>query len=631
MCGLAGYFCVDPGRHGDSVLESAAASLAHRGPDGRGWVRLGHAGLAHTRLAVIDPAGGVQPMRSVDGLASIVFNGEIYNYRELRDSLLREGCILATHSDTEVVLALYQRGGVAALSQLRGMYAFALWDERQQQGVIARDPIGIKPLFMAREGDGTLRFASEAKAIVAQRPGGAALDAAALHLLLNFRYIAGDSSLFAGISQLPAGTAAIWTRDGSLRTQRLPPPGGESRPLTELLADSVRAHLTSDVPVGVYLSGGIDSATVAALALRAGTRLPAFTLAVGDDPAEARNAASSARLLGLESTVSELLAPRPGELLRLLWHLEAPKINAFQSSRIAALARTRVKVVLSGLGGDELFYGYNAHRWMHRARQLRPAAVVRRLGQLAMPWLDSLAGAPYSEGWRAGAVLASAGDWPHVYGLFRNLWDSPRMRRWLYGPRMLDQVLPDAWEWLHAQWPSEPDPLRAMAAFEWQHKMVNDLLWHEDRASMAHGLEVRVPFADARLASGVALLQRDGPAAAELGKRRLRAAAREWLPADIMDRPKSGFQLDAPGLLAGALAGELDEWLSPERVRTLGMFDPKAVAALRALPARGRYRWHYFLLWQMVQVHQWLALFEEGMAPPGPAWTAPSAAVSIRA
>ncbi len=622
MCGIAGFFRRSATTVGDdAVLAAAVTALAHRGPDGQGLLRLAHAGLGHARLAIIDLESGAQPMRSVGRRCAIVFNGEIYNYRELRAELAATGFALATHSDTEVVIGLYETGGIAALGRLRGMYAFALWDEREQCGLLVRDPVGIKPLFYADDGDGNLCFGSEAKAILAQRSERPRLAVDALHLLLNFRYVAGDQSLFEGIGQVPPGTAMIWSPHSPLQSRSLPEPRQvDGGPLAEAIIDSVRAHLTADVEVGAYLSGGIDSALVVAAATRAqGHGLPTFTLDVGDDPLEASNARASARLLGVDNTTGTLPDPTPGRQLRLLWHLEAPKVNAWQSSVLAGLARRRVKVALSGLGGDELFYGYNAHRWLHWVQRINaamPGIATRTAGRLAERTLGSLSGVPNSEPERAAQVLAGAGNWSRVYGLLRNVWDRPGMRRWLYGPRMLDARLPDAFEWLDAAWPDDPDPLRAMVAFEWRHKMVNDLLWHEDRASMAEGLEVRVPFADAWLHARVRQEQAAVPAAAELGKSRLRAAARELLPAQIMTRPKSGFQLDAPAFLAGAMAGEVEFWLNDERVRRHQIFNPETVRQLRRLPPSKRYRWHSFMLWLMIQTHQWIAVFEDGMTVP---------------
>jgi asparagine synthase (glutamine-hydrolysing) len=209
-------------------------------------------------------------------------------------------------------------------------------------------------------------------------------------------------------------------------------------------------------------------------------------------------------------------------------------------------------------------------------------------------------------------MLARLGDWPVVYGLLRNAWDSPALRRRLYGPRLLDAPLPDAFEWLRSAWPAHADPLSALAEFEWSNKMVNDLLWHEDRVSMANGVEVRVPFVDSRLRAWVDAHEARLPAAQRLGKRTLRAAVGAVVPAAVLTRPKSGFQLDAPRFVQGPLAAYADHWLADARVRDIGLFDPAGVRALRALPARRGHRWHYFMLYLMAQSQHWVDAFERG-------------------
>jgi len=512
-------------------------------------------------------------------------------------------------------MGLYETVGVAGFARLRGMYAFALWDGANDTGLLVRDRVGIKPMFFGTDAAGVLRFGSEAKAVLAQQAQTAKLSEGALHLLLNFRYVVAEQSLFDGIQQLAPGTILTWRRDRAFTLQPLPAElfSGLGS-LADELADSVRAHLTADVEVGAYLSGGIDSAIVVALARSAlGHSLQTFTLEVGDDPAEARNAATSAGLLEVDNAVAGLPAPSAHSLLRLLWHLETPKINALQSSALAGFTRRKVKVTLSGLGGDELFYGYNAHRWMYWASRLHPTAGFRVLGRSSAKILGALSALPNSDPQRAAQIMGSVGCWSRVYGLMRNVWDSPSMRRWLYGPRMLDAKLPDAFDWLDSAWPAGPDPLRAMADFEWRNKMVNDLLWHEDRASMAEGLEVRVPFADARLHAVVRELQAQTPSAAELGKSRLRSVARQWLPDSILNRPKSGFQLDATSFMGREMGAAIDYWLTDECVRRHAMFNPATVRQLRDLSPQRRSRWHSFMLWLMIQVHQWLELFEEGI------------------
>jgi asparagine synthase (glutamine-hydrolysing) len=609
MCGLAGWFgrspAVGPGMQ--ARAERMLEAIRHRGPDGDGKAFPGNSALVHARLSIIDLAHGGQPMQSRNTGVVMVFNGEIYNYRELRQRLLASGVELQTHSDSEVVLEWYGRQGVAGFADLRGMYAVALWDPRDESGVLVRDPAGIKPLFVT-ESDNEILFASEAKAILAADAARPELDPVALHLLLNFRYLPGEHSLMRGVRQLAPGEVLQWRADGIRRSQistRVEPPAS----ILEGLRDSVRHHLIADVEVGAYLSGGIDSALVVALA-RDAAPIRTFTVDIGDDPAEAANARETAALLGVPNQSLQLGADLAGRLMSLLWHLETPKVNAVQIALLAEATSREVKVALSGLGGDEVFLGYRWHQWF--------ASLADGGSLLSQLPLAPLAGAMaallrrrnpvWSEPERACHVVAGLGDWPRLYGLLRNLWDSPAMRRQISGPRLLDAALPDAFDVLRSHWPAQRDPVMAAVAFEQRHKLVNDLLWNEDRCSMAVGLEVRTPFVDAVVQASVAGLSRAELMPRRRPKGRLREALKPLLPEAILRRPKSGFQLDAGQFFHLHLRELAAEWLSPARVKEAGLFAPEFVRSALALPPVKAHRWHYFMLFMMLSTHLWLAV-----------------------
>lgn len=624
MCGIAGWFDAATDAQADgALLERMTTRLAHRGPDGRGTAFSGSAAFGHTRLAIIDLASGDQPMRGPDGDTWITYNGEIFNFRELRRELEARGERFHTVSDTEVILRLYRLHGVDGFARLRGMYAFALWDARRREGWLVRDPMGIKPLFVAHVPGGRLLFASEAKAILAAEPRHAALDEDALNLAMNFRYIPGGSSMFRGVRQLAAGRMLCWREDGSAREQPLasaPEPPGEPSVL-EAIQDSVRYHLCADVQVGSYLSGGLDSALITALAVREAGPLPTFTLDVGDDPAEARNAADTAAVLGVTNLRGECSDIGLERLASLVWHLEVPKINALQVSDLARMTAGHVKVALSGLGGDELFLGYNAHRILHAAllaERTLPGPLRRGLAGAAGPLVRALGGPVWSEGDRALQMLKKLGDWPTTYGILRNVWDDPALRRRIYGPRMLDARPADAFETLATLWPRDGDPLAAMVEFEWREKMVNDLLWQEDRASMAEGLEVRVPFVDRVLWARMSREQRRSRVPGGRGKTLLRRASLAVLPAAVVDRPKSGFQVRIHDFFPAHLAGAADALLGEEEIRRHGLFNPDFVSHVRSLRPEKRLRWHLFMLYLMLMTHLWMRAFEGGGAP-GPA------------
>ncbi|MCF6218134.1 MAG: asparagine synthase (glutamine-hydrolyzing) [Gammaproteobacteria bacterium] len=611
MCGIAGWFSAAPiSADAETSLRSMIRTLIHRGPDGEGIKLFDHAALGHCRLAIIDPNGGQQPMHSHDGRYCIIFNGEIYNYQALRKTLAERGHTFQHHSDTEVILELYRADGWQGFSRLRGMFSFALWDNQLKQGFLVRDPQGIKPLFIQHQG-GQLYFASEAKALPACQPQKSQLDHNALHQLMNFRYLPGSISLFKGVSQLPPATVLSWQPSGVLQQHLIQPTATTTGDTLSQLRNSVEQHLTADVEVACYLSGGIDSATIAAIAVQQ-QPLRSFTLAVGDDPNEAINAASSAQLLNIQNQQGEIGGDLEQQLLSLVWHLETPKVNALQVSQLAQLASKEVKVVLSGLGGDELFFGYNAHKIFNQCQHLSrwlPRLASQPLGALGNQLISTLQRTPWSEPQRAMQMLQQLGNWPQLYGLLRNVWDNPKMRRQIYGPRMLDQPLDNSFELLERRWPKTASPIASMAQFELHNKMVNDLLWQEDRVSMAVGVEVRTPFVDAPL---IAHMQQFRPEQLMSGgaKGYLRQVIKELLPAEILQRPKSGFQLDSPHFFHQQLKPIAERWLNQEITERHGLFNYTFIDWVQKHPPRTGLRWHYFMLYLMLLTHMWMMQFE---------------------
>jgi len=609
MCGISGFFSVAPinAAQERAGLERMQRSLRHRGPDAIGTKVFEHAALVHNRLAIIDLDTGEQPLLNHAGDLCIVFNGEIYNYRELREHYSQYP--FQTRSDTEVILAAYTIDGIAGFGKLRGMYAFSLWDEHRQAGLLVRDPVGIKPLFYSQH-DGRLVFGSEAKAILAQG-GRAILNTEALHHLMNFRYAVGSASLFHGIHQVAPGTAISWRKGEILH---LGVPQGHlasSQKLSELMQQAVDRHMVADVPVGCYLSGGIDSAIIARLASARGP-ISSFTLDVGDDPAEAQNAAETARWLKVPNLQQSFQVDDVIELHKsLVSHLEVPKVNALQSAMLAGFAAEHVKVALSGLGGDELFYGYNAHGIMRLAQQANRLTPGRANSMLAAALKRALFSSPaWSEPQRAVEMYGAMPDWSRVYGILRNVWDSPQLRVLVYGQRMLDAAPTDSFGWLAREFPSDANPLEAMQRFEFRNKMVNDLLWHEDRVSMRVGLEVRVPFLDwdlvgfANAKSSEQLMPRGSKKAV------LKEYARTILPSAVLARRKSGFQLNIAEAVSGVLKPVIDEYLTPERMDRHRLFNPQFVRQVLRQPYRQSRRWHYFMLYLMAQTHMLVEAFD---------------------
>ena len=563
MCGIAGLFAygaaappVDAAR-----LMRMREAMAVRGPDGAGaWIDGGgRIGLAHRRLAIIDLTdSGAQPMQSADGSLSITFNGEIYNYRALQDELAQDGVRFSSTSDTEVLLHLYRRHGPEMVHRLRGMYAFAIWDARRQGVFAARDPFGIKPLYLADDGQ-TLAFASQVKALLAgngvdtrPEPGGHA----GFHV---FGYVPEPFTLYRGILALRSGTALWIDREGrrDIRTHfditaeiRAAEEAARTTPATQqglyaALSDSIAHHLIADVPVGVFLSSGQDTATITALAaeqqpgaLRTVTlafreyrNRPEDEAPLAEAIAQQYGAAHQTRMLSRDDFAAEL-----DTIIAAMDQPSIDGVNTYFVSKVTAA--TGLKVALSGLGGDELFAGYSTFREVpllvralapfHRARVLG-----RGLRKLSEPLFRRVSSPKYA------GVFEFGTDYPGAYLL----------RRALHMPWELDRVLDPAMARqglealdLEAALAKTTDGIRSprlkLTALELQWYMRNQLLRDSDWAGMAHSLEIRTPLVDVGLFRAI-LPQL--AAAAPPGKRDMARTPRKALPSVVLNRAKTGF------------------------------------------------------------------------------------------
>jgi asparagine synthase (glutamine-hydrolysing) len=567
MCGIAGLARVHPDARAldEGELRRISAALAKRGPDGSGeWSSAeGNVALAHRRLAIIDLSpNGAQPMRSANGRYVISFNGEIYDYREQRAELLRDGFEFRTESDTELLMELFAREGSRAFSRVRGMYAAALWDDVQQELILARDPYGIKPLYYAVV-DGILRFASQVKALEASGAVSLEVDRDAVAGFLAWGSVPEPLTIRRAIRALPAGHVLRASIRSGLRIDRLPADvrnGTTAAPHTAV-GDSVRAHLVADTPVSVFLSAGMDSAVIAALARRELREPPtALTLSVAEHRGTERDEVPLARevagILGLRHVVREIDGAEVRSLLSdVIAAMDQPSIDGFNTFLIARLAKEEgFKVALSGLGGDELLGGYasfaDVPRWQRRARLL---ARVPGLGSTWPPLARRFAPErPKLEGFlRLGESLAGA------YVLRRGLFLPNEIRNGFPSECVgnYDPVL-DSWEQLDSS-PLGPshgivsDPWRAVHRMESSIYLKNQLLRDADWAGMAHGVEIRVPFVDFRLRA--ALECANFAPARTGGKVALARSLAPELPERLFLRRKSGFQLP------------IADWLDPSR------------------------------------------------------------------
>ena len=602
MCGIAGIVLKDRGARPDArMLDRMTDVLVHRGPDDRGTEILGNVGLGNRRLSIIDLEGGHQPMSTADGELWITYNGELYNYLELRSELLQQGYPLRTHSDTEVLLALYACYGLDMFERMNGMFAFAIYDRRQRRLLLARDRFGEKPLYVYEDGD-RLLFASEIKAFleagVAARP-----DPDALHEYLTFQYCLGERTLFEGVRKLRPASYLLLDDTGrelergeywSLHSEedRETDEAGFVDELQLLLEDAVRIRLRSDVPVGTYLSGGLDSSVVAALAGKLlGHGLPAFTgwFAEGRDFDEREYAATVAAHTGAEHHLVECTAEDFARSLRdIVWHLDEPAAGpgVYPQLVVSRAARERVTVVLGGQGGDELFGGYARYLMLYLEESIKgsifetqdPARHIvtldRVLPHLALLqqyvpalksfWSDNLFG-PIEE--RYFALVARA---PHLPQLLTAEFLAGRDDTQLYG----------AFAREFGQLPPTKPLFNRMTAYD-ARTMLQSLLHVEDRMSMAVSLESRLPFLDHRVAElmfrmPAAYKYRDG-----LSKAALRSAAGSFVPAVVRDRKdKMGFPVPFVQWARGELRELVSGVLLGESARLRGIYRPEGIERL---------------------------------------------------
>ncbi len=629
MCGIAGWVGEAP----PELLPTMLDLLSHRGPDDSGVWREGDVALGMTRLAIIDLVTGRQPMAGDGGRHWIVFNGEIYNFRALRADLEAKGHRFRTRSDTEVILRAYAEYGEACVDHLRGMFAFALWDRARSTLFLARDRLGKKPLYYWHQGR-TLLFASEPKALLLHPAVSRTLGWDAFHHYLAFGYTPAARSIFAGIAKLPpAHTATL--RDGRLTLRRYwglppgePPAAGPSiaeaaERVREELREAVRLRLESDVPLGVFLSGGIDSSAVVA-SMREVTSGRIATFSVGFGRAfssydELRYARLVAERFGTDHH-EEILEPKVAELLpTIVRHLDEPfaDSSAIPTFVVAQATARHVKVALSGIGGDETFGGYPRYLGVRLAE--RYARLPR--------WLRHGAGAVASKLVLDSRSSRNLGDWARRFVAGAEAPMPDRYIGWtrFFGDRDLARLATPA---LRACLPpgvdaaqreayaarGHGDPMDGAFRIDLATYLPEDLLVMADRMSMANSLELRAPFCDHRIVEASLGI----PPAVKVPGRRLKgllkAAFASVLPAAVLSHPKQGFMIPLGDWLRAELRGTMEELLAPERVRARGLFEPVEVERLKR-EHLARRRSHADRLWTLMMAELWTREYLDHRGP----------------
>jgi asparagine synthase (glutamine-hydrolysing) len=622
MCGIAGYVgWPRPRAEANAILGRMCAAIRHRGPNDEGHFVADGVGLGMRRLSVIDVAGGAQPIANEDRTTWIVFNGEIYNHRELRAQLATNGHRLATRSDTECIVHRYEDVGDDVVKDLRGMFAFALWDDARQRLLLARDRLGIKPLYYW-ERDGGLAFASELRSMLTLPEFSRILDPTAIGLFLSLGYVPEPLSVFAGVRKLLPGHRLTWSRERGVTVEPYwsvaavrEQPIDEREAIDEfkrLLAECVRYHLEADVPLGAFLSGGIDSSTIVAQMARLVDQ-PVRTFSIGfNEPEfnEAPYAARVARALGTEHT--ELIVRPDADALveEVVRCYDEPfsDPSALPTYLVSRLARQHVTVALSGDGGDELFLGYTRYLETLGHHQLgagvrRGLDMVARRLPFATPWRNRLLDLARTRRGRYAATVASP-----------LATDEGGIARPEVAARVpaLDALLDASFRPV-----ADRDFASQLGIVDLQTYLPGDILTKVDRASMAVSLEARVPFLDHRMVEFAlslpsALKVRDGSA-----KWLVRQAIRELVPPGVLDRPKQGFALPIATWFRRELSHRVDHLLVPN-ARVHEFTDVRAVRRLAVEHRVGR-RDHSWLLWRVMVLDLWLDCLAEGaIAKPSP-------------
>ncbi len=657
MCGIVGILDTVGARPIDrGLLAAMNDTQAHRGPDAAGLYTGDGIGLGHRRLSIIDLAGGQQPLFNEDGSVVVIFNGEIYNFQALTRELQAAGHRFATHSDTEAIVHAWEEWGEACVDRFRGMFAFAIWDSRTRTLFLARDRLGIKPLYYACLDDGTFLFASELKGVL-RHPGlPRTLDVCAIEDYFAYGYVPDPRTIYSGVAKLPPGHT-LTVRPGASRPAPrqfwnlafAPRDDRSERQLCDefhaQLREAVRLRLIAEVPLGAFLSGGVDSsAVVATMAGLSASPVVTCSIAFGEEAYdEARYARMVADRYQTDHKV-RAVDPTSFDLIdRLVTVYDEPfaDSSAIPTYRVCELGREHVTVALSGDGGDEAFAGYTRYRWLdqdERVRRRVPRSLRRPLFGLLGDVLPGRA-AWGSTLTNAKATLQSLAR-DLVDGYFheisvikdadRNRLYAPALRRALQGYRAIDVLRG------HMDAAPADDPVARVQYADFKTYLPGDILTKVDRASMAHALEVRVPILDHVLLEWAATVPTRMKLRGQEGKYLMKKALEPLLPHEVMYRRKMGFAVPIAEWFRGPLQERVRAALTGPRLLDTGLFDRTAIAGLIDDHVAGT-RDHSNSLWALLmfesflrQVHD-VAAAPAGGGPPAPAGDAPPAPAALEA
>ncbi len=630
MCGIAGIY--EPGTWNKDLMDKMLQIISHRGPDGASQVHHNDFILGHRRLAIIDLNTGDQPIYNEDKSICIIFNGEIYNYKVLKSELIKMGHSFYTQTDTEVIIHGFEEYGTNFFKRLNGIFAFALLDIKEDALFLARDHFGIKPLHYFHK-DKLLVFGSEQKSIILHPDVPRELNKQSLHLHLNLRYTQGDETLFKGIKRLPPAHFAKFYK-GKLYLERywevsydgVKPDMSEKEAIQGMhhyLRQAVKRQLVSDVPIGVYLSGGLDSSTIVQKMHELGVEdINTFTLGFNEPTDEFPDAERIANHFHTNHHTLNLQMNPLGKFPEVLWHAEEPKINLLQGFNMSKFVSPHVKVVLGGLGGDELFAGYDIHRftnpfnWWHSNMPRWLQKIAGFKSHIVFKLQNASRKLSIDEYRRGIQMLLSLGDIEKFYLIVRNTWDydNPFFKD-IYTPSYLETAM--QLNKVHHYFDhlfKKVDNLKALEQVllvEMQSKMVNDYLLVEDRMSMSNSVEERVPFLDLDLVEFANSIPLHLKIKKNQTKYLFRKAMENHLPPTIVSKKKWGFTVNPYLQFKKDLKDVAQRILTKDFVEGQGIFNYEYLQKILNYKPHPKLRWHYNYLWLVMGIAIWEKMFIE--------------------
>ncbi|HNW88998.1 MAG TPA: asparagine synthase (glutamine-hydrolyzing) [Bacteroidales bacterium] len=631
MCGICGI--VEKNKDNSSLMVDMLKIIEHRGPDDFAVHNHKDFCLGHRRLSIIDLNTGNQPIFNEDKSICIIFNGEIYNYKELKAELVQKGHTFYTTSDTEVIVHLYEEEGSTFFHKLNGIFAFALLDKNKDLLLLVRDHFGVKPLHY-HFNNGLLIFGSEQKSILLHPAVSRSINYNALHSHLNLRYTQRNETLFEGIKRLPPAHFLLF-ENGQIHIQRFweLKPEVDSKMIEEeavekmhfYIKQAVDRQLMSDVPLGVYLSGGMDSSTIVQKMHELGvSQINTFTMGFNEPTDEFPDAEQIAKHFGTNHHTLSLTLNPMQQFPEVIWHAEEPKINLLQGFNMSKFVRKDITVVLGGLGGDELFAGYDIHKFIYpfnKYHQHAPAwlqSVLRWKSELLFKMQSPTHTLSIDEYRRGLQMLLAIGDIERFYLILRNVWDYDNgFYKEIYHQNFYKQMQEQCQK-VYTEFDGFFERSKNLNALdqvlftEFQSKMVNDYLLTEDRMSLANSVEERVPFLDLDLVNFGFSIPVHLKIKNNQTKYLFRKAMSQKLPPKIISKKKWGFSVNPYIQFQKDLKSTAEAILTPEFIEKQGIFNYRYIKRILDHSPHPKMRWHYNYLWIVTGLAIWQKMYIDG-------------------